>query len=384
MLATLLLAARCTLPTLTDGYVGFTVGHPVGWTLDYDKGVIEVNRDARTAAVVVPVGRGHSEQQVLTSLAATLTDSARRRGDVLHVEREEISGTVRGTAVKGRLVSRKGLVHGGWAPAASWDADRATIDAIAACWEPARGTPLVGGTRTASDPAGSTTWHHVLPVGWNVAGATSRGIDLQLDANDGVSFGYLTGMFGSQTPDGFASFVMKSAQHRDARLTAAYEVATEADALGHRWAIKCFEYTATASGRPIRAKLTVGVSNSWGSWSGMAALRMAEVSRWDALAAVTAVVQESIRILDAKPGKGLRLPANNPNETVLPSRDAGVDDRLSREWEAATLGFDETKSPTTGETYLMPLSSWDATGSDGAGYYRALPGGGRERLEVGE
>lgn len=64
-------------------------------------------------------------------------------------------------------------------------------------------------------------------------------------------------------------------------------------------------------------------------------------------------------------------------------REANPEVDLSEEWSEAILGFENVYSPSTGEHYLAPLDSYWATGPDGGGYYRELPGGGYELLQEG-
>lgn len=56
---------------------------------------------------------------------------------------------------------------------------------------------------------------------------------------------------------------------------------------------------------------------------------------------------------------------------------------LSDRWTEAIMGYENVYSPTTGDHYEAPLSSYWNTGPDGGGYYRSLPGGGYEKLESG-
>lgn len=56
---------------------------------------------------------------------------------------------------------------------------------------------------------------------------------------------------------------------------------------------------------------------------------------------------------------------------------------LSEEWSEAILGYENVYSPITGDHFMAPLESYWATGPDGGGYYRELPGGGYELLEDG-
>ena len=61
-------------------------------------------------------------------------------------------------------------------------------------------------------------------------------------------------------------------------------------------------------------------------------------------------------------------------------RDA-VNDKSSKGWREAISGYEEVESPSTGQRYDAPLNSWNASGPDGAGYYRQLPDGSSEKLD---
>lgn len=56
---------------------------------------------------------------------------------------------------------------------------------------------------------------------------------------------------------------------------------------------------------------------------------------------------------------------------------------LSDKWTEAIMGYENVYSPTTGEHYEAPLDSYWATGPDGGGYYRSVPGGDYEKLKPG-
>ena len=56
---------------------------------------------------------------------------------------------------------------------------------------------------------------------------------------------------------------------------------------------------------------------------------------------------------------------------------------LSENWTEAIMGYENVYSPSIGEHYLVPLESYWATGPEGGGYYRELPGGGYELLQDG-
>lgn len=62
--------------------------------------------------------------------------------------------------------------------------------------------------------------------------------------------------------------------------------------------------------------------------------------------------------------------------------DSGDKLSVSEKWQEGMMGYENVYSPTTGEHYEAPLSSYNETGSDGPGYYRSVPNG-TEKLERG-
>lgn len=102
--------------------------------------------------------------------------------------------------------------------------------------------------------------------------------------------------------------------------------------------------------------------------------------RWEAQGAQAVSAAISIRcVSQLRPStSGVDLGSADPSSN---SDNPEVD--LSEEWSEAILGFENVYSPTTGDHYMAPLDSYWATGPDGGGYYRELPGGGYELLKDG-
>jgi hypothetical protein len=63
-------------------------------------------------------------------------------------------------------------------------------------------------------------------------------------------------------------------------------------------------------------------------------------------------------------------------------QDQAAKDKTNQDFDDAIRGQDRAVSPTTGETYICPNNLWSDDGPQGAGYYRALPGGGSELLQT--
>ncbi len=387
---------NCTLPTFEDRYAGFVVGRPAGWEIDYLNGTINVRRDVNTVAVVYPVRprAGNTAETIVAEYAKALESLFAKEGGALRAVGGTLEGKIRGIAISGEISARAVgpdvVIRGGWAPSSDWASVRGTLAAVGDCYARARGTMLKAQRRTGADGAGSTTYAFSLPDGWSVAGVSSRGIDLLADEVSGVSFAYLTGMMGSQTPDGFIDFVVQATGLQNVKFLASRDLPSQADPMGLRWVTKSKEYTGVQKGRRVHGVVTasVGTMGFFGmsNWSGMISVRQAEATKWESLSGITGVVQESIRIVDAKPGQGRILPRNNPldDSAIMSSWEYKnqVDERLSARRSETILEYQEVRSPTFGETYQAPYSAWQESGPQGPGYYLPMANGEQELLEI--
>lgn len=105
-----------------------------------------------------------------------------------------------------------------------------------------------------------------------------------------------------------------------------------------------------------------------------------EADLWEARGAQALSAAISIRcVTQMRPSTaGVDPGSANPSD---PSANPEVD--LSENWTEAIMGYENVYSPSIGEHYLAPLESFWATGPEGGGYYRELPGGGYELLQDG-
>ena len=144
----------------------------------------------------------------------------------------------------------------------------------------------------------------------------------------------------------------------------------------------------------------------------VSSLWSAAPARWDGARATLEAIAGSIEILPSavaqvradvrrqiasypKPAPSYVRSASSSSSpstaTAAASSSAGGDgiadywdtqDKLHTAWSDGMREQDRTVSPSTGEEYIVPNNAWNASGPQGAGYYRALPGGGEERLQV--
>lgn len=403
--------ASCTLPQFQDEYIGFVIGKPAGWSIHYVNGVITVRRDpeGRTTAIAYPVRLKSDEgaEQALREYFAVLRDVSAKAGNRLDGRPASptqlgeavlaLSGEIGGAPVSGELRARRRgrelLITGGWSDQTSWPQVQSTILEVGQCYRQRSGVSLRRERQTGGGDflgGATTTYEYALPENWRVSGITFRGIDLNYDDVTGVSFAYLTGAVGNTTPDQWMLQITKMAGFSGLRFLADRSLGSVADPFGMRWDMKAKEYEAVFKGVRVHGVMTAAVSNlatgfGYGSFSAIMALRQSRADQWERFSAITAVLQESIRIVDAKAGQNLLLPRNNPADTdsIMGSWEYKnrVEDRLSARWQESIMGYDNVRSPSTGQTYQMPLNAWNPTGSEGPGYYRPLPSGSSEKLE---
>jgi hypothetical protein len=378
-----------------DRYIGFRVGRPHGWQLDATGGAIVVKRDpaGKALALIYPVvpERGTSARDLFRDYSRLLEATATADGGGLAFEVERVKGrrleaslggrfagsTVRGRATVSPLANE--LVFSAyWAP--EDDGDERRLAEIVSCYRKERGRVLR--RRQGQFFAAS------LPEGWSVTGETENGIDVASPSREaGVSFAYVTNLPGQTTPERHRDFTLRSLPSlQGVELRATQDLGTARDELGTEWSQQASEFTARFEGRQVRGVITVAVGNTrFGSSGGLASIRVARADRYDELAGAIAAIQRSIVLTSSgSPGAGVALPPNRPDENPLTSSHeyrSGVQDRLSQDWQEATMGYDNLQSPSTGDRYQVPLNNYDPAGPEGPGYYRPLPGGGSERLQ---
>lgn len=394
--------ASCRLPLFSDTYLGFEVGKPADWSINYVNGSIAIRKDAEstTLAFVYPVKPegGATKEQLLTDYVTALDATLKADGGSLSVSGNTLTGSVKGTAVTGTIeavdASPQIILRGGWAPTGDWNGIKQTISDVGTCYQRTLGKVAQRQTQTGYSATGaSTTYSYLLPDGWSVApgNVNANALVILKDQFTGASFSYLTGAVGNQTPDGYIDLLAESSGYTDLVYTGEQELGSTTDSLGYTWEMKAKEYTAKHNGQSIQGIVTAAIANidygfGYGSYSAMANVRQAKASEWDEYAAITAVVQESIQITNSTPGKSVTLPRNNPadSSSVMSSWEYKnqVDDRLSAKRSEAIGGYESVRSPSTGQTYDAPYNSYNPTGPDGAGYYRSIDSvGGVEKLE---
>ena len=419
------MADACTTPVHDDEYYGFSVGRPAGWRVDYSTGTLVVSRDDSNlvAALVYPARMRRGDvppEQLVGKFTAALATSIRRAGGTFqltdkvtdgHVATAFARATLNGVKLRGpiEVLATPGFatLKFYWAPEAEFAADEPTLRQVVGCFQRktliTRREPVAppGGPQTRfgvgplpqraaapTEPLQSYRGHYIamsVPSGWQVSDKTDHGIDLMMaNRNAAFSFVWLSGPH--QRADVYATRTLER-YYRGAR------VINEAmPPAPPGWQIATIEFTLN-NGYPTHGYVRVAV----GAGVALSDAWLIAAEKWDAMNPTLEAMAASVQIQPAavaQVGGEIRqqlasYPPIKPS-TVGTAADptniwsgwSKMEDRQSQGYEDTMLQQDHARSPSTGEGYTVPWNAWSATGPQGAGYYRQVPGGGVERLDV--
>ncbi|WP_433633060.1 hypothetical protein [Halomicrococcus sp. NG-SE-24] len=382
-------AESCEIPVFTDKYVGFSVGRPEGWTIEYTGGIIwlaPIAPDDPTLAFVYPgwLEAGASVDDVASEFVAGLNDANADGGTSLHwnAETGSLTGTRDGKAVEGEVWTEQsgqyGLIAGGLGPEGAWSSLRETVANIPACLDLFPSVPLVVRTASASDAYGATTWEYAAPEGWQAGGATSLTIDVYGARNeqDGL---YDAQVSVSSYPviPGTTSFTHE--EYLDAYLQSQREAGVYweildrgeprllgelPDGIGGSWELKAFPLLMNFGYQDMVVVVVTAITN-WQNYTlSMFWWRAVAARRWDELAAISAIVQSSITILSHQPGAGLSPPVadSGVSDIIAEVGDANsaAQDRIGDQFSGALLGNDRVVIDDYPDTeILVPSNNYD-------------------------
>ena len=404
-------ASVCPLPKKDYPEYAFSIGVPKGWIAEVDNGTIQIMEDETntTAAFLytAKLDKDLSPTEFLNSFADVFRTVIEGSGGSFSLAKisgdqtKATAGTI-ATVEEGQLAGQflvekeSGFVtlKVYWAPKAKLTQKEAALKEVTGCF--ARTIVLdeqllakAGSNNKKQNPTLTAYkgqyFKVLLPEGWKVTGETDSGIDTSnADGSAGYSYAYVTGTPSAIKPATWASQQLQATGISQAKLYNTKSLPAQIQ--GQE--IKEFDFSGVFKSKQVTGKTTVGVYNTpnygFGSYgSAFMGIQIAENSLWEEVKSLTVQMQNSLEIIDIGSRKNIQLPPNRPIESVggdalISSgqyRDA-VNDKASQNWQEAMSGYEQVASPSTGTTYDAPLNSWNATGPDGAGYYRELPGGG--------
>ena len=212
-----------------------------------------------------------------------------------------------------------------------------------------------------------------IPKGWKITDNES-GIDIMdpSDSNTGSSGAVAVGWYGYQTPDGFISFMLQAIGATDVKyVNQSAEESIKDPNSGLAWKMKTKTFTFKKSGVQLKAKASAGVLNGYGQFMGMIIAFQTTPTKWEKWAPTLERIAQSITIINPSKAGGIdkvRLPSAadlaNDSSPLMDSWNYrnSVQEKTSHEFSDAIMGQEsDLVSPSTGDKYTLPLTSYDPT-----------------------
>ena len=213
-----------------------------------------------------------------------------------------------------------------------------------------------------------------VPQGWGITDNES-GIDVMdpADNNTGAAGAVAVGWYGYQTPDGFISFMVQAVGGTNMQVVneSAEESIQDPNHTGLVWRMKTKTFTFQKSGQILKAKASAGVLNGYGQFMGMLIAFQTTPGKWGKWAPTLERIAQSITIINPSKAGGMdkvRLPTAadlaNDSSPLMDSWNYRnkVQEKTSHEFSDAIMGQEsDLRSPSTGQSYTLPLTSYDPT-----------------------
>lgn len=186
----------------------------------------------------------------------------------------------------------------------------------------------------------------------------------------GASGAVLMGAVGQTDPMQYADWFLSTLGVQIHKVVGQKMLPSFPGMMGTEWQRGIKEYIVSKGGQTLHAMLSVAVCNGWGQFSVIMTSTYAPESMWAQWAPTLFQMAESFKIINAGQVGGVReisanLPRNNPldSSSIMSSWEYKnrSDDRISQWQQEATMGYQRGMSDTTGQSYDMPLNSYDPT-----------------------
>lgn len=213
-----------------------------------------------------------------------------------------------------------------------------------------------------------------VPKGWLVTDNES-GIDIidKDDKNTGASSAVAVGWYGKSNPDAFIAFMIEQVGLNSVKYTnESEEEAIKDPTTGLTWLMKTKTFTCkNSAGTRLKIKVSAGVMNGYGQYIALLTAFQTTKNKWSSWAPLLERVAKSIMITNPQKAGGVdkvRLPSAsdlaNDSSPLMESWEYrnGIQDKTSHEFSDAIMGHEsDLISPSTGNSYTLPLSNYDPT-----------------------
>lgn len=193
------------------------------------------------------------------------------------------------------------------------------------------------------------------------------------DPLTGVSGSIIMGAFGTQSPEGHIQFVLSSI----GATNVVYEHTSSEEQVQERWTgltwvVKTQIFTFTdVSGNSVKAKAVAGVLQGAGQYVAMVSAFQTTPAKWNKWAPTLERIMQTIQVTDGSRVAGhdkVRLPTaadiKSDSSPLMESWEYKnrSESRTGQDYSDAILGQESgLQSPSTGQDYTLPLSSYDPT-----------------------
>ncbi|MBI4895375.1 MAG: hypothetical protein HY831_02675 [Candidatus Aenigmarchaeota archaeon] len=375
-----------------DNYQGFSLSKPNDWEVLSSSGVIIVrkNPDTTTAAIIYPVKlkKDLSNSEILEEYFNIIRNLVIDNGGKLDITEKNSNSASFSGVLDNQKLSGKIFVEKSGATAIYkmyWYTnidDEPTLKNIINSYE--KSIEMIKPLKVNRGSYFSIP----SPENWKIT-ETTNGIDaFDNDGLTGVSGAILVNAVGQTNPNDFIDFTLRSLNIENEELVSEGTYNSVQDNNGNEWYTKSKEFIYNYKGQKLRGIFSASVTNGYGySFSAMMTLRQAPIEKWDEISPVLTQMESNFIILSAsQTTAGVKLPSNHPadSSSIMSSWEYKnkVNDKVSNDWQETIMGYENTVSPSTGESYQMPFNSYSETGPEGPGYYRPLANGFTEKLNI--
>lgn len=414
----------CSLPIINYDESAFQIGVPNGWIYEVNEGTVSIMQDdSNTTAAFLytaKLNQSLSSEEFLDLFGQIFSKTITDVGGTFSLSEKEsdtetssglITAALDGVDMTGKMLVEKTqdfvTLRSYWAPIQSYDQEESTLEEIANCFGRQRiitdemltavenkDVPKEDTAPTGFDVYKGRYFQLNKPTNFKVTAETDSGIDLtRADNNAGFSYAYVTGAAGSYTPQTWAQKALPQyAGIQQLQLSAGRNIPSPINGQ----TVSEFDFTGSLNGFiPVNGKVTVGIITTpyygFGTqyFSAFWGIQIATPEQWPQSKDTLQTIQDSLQIIDiGATRKNTLLPPNRPIESVggssITSKSSSYSDELDKsseeKWSDAMRGYETVSSPSTGDTYDVPLNSWSSYGPDGPGYYRQLPDDSLEKL----
>lgn len=406
----------CNLNKIEYKENAFSIGVPNGWLYEVNSGTVSIMEDdSNTTAAffyTAKLEKDISTNDLLNSFSNVFKNTIESINGTfttsnINYDSDSASASLNSTIgndnMKGELIILKSgnfaIFKAYWAPVQSYDEKLPLLKDVSNCFGMIKVLTdeilTYDGFNDNSNITNYTGKYFKLnkPDNFTVTGETDSGIDLtRNDGNAGFSYAYATGFTGNYTPQTWAYKALPEyAKISNLQLSAGNTIPSQIS--GH--SVQEFFFTGNLNGYiPVKGKTTVGIYKAVNYGVGPQytsafwAIQISTPEVWESVKNTLQSMQDSFQIIDiGSTRKNTLLPSNRPMETTSSSitsksssYSSALDDESSENWAEAMRGYESVSSPSTGQTYDVPINSWSSYGPEGPGYYRLLPDDSLEKL----